>query len=138
MSDGAVRGRTVLVVDSDNGTRFYLRQGLSAEGYVVNELSSPEIVPYLAAHKKTGIVLLGTEMGLQTRWDLVRSIRKISSATLIVLSAHNDEKSLIDAIKNGADDYVCKPFYLGEMLARIKTSLRRTKSQRGRKSALGR
>ena len=63
--------------------------------------------------------------------QLIRRVRKISNIPIVALSASTDENSLVEAIENGADDYVQKPFGIRELLARVHGVLRRAVKERG-------
>jgi len=126
-----VRRRTALLVDPDIAVRRYLRRGLCDDGYRVQELTTFENLPYLIAHAEIDVVILDIDAAESGGTALIRSIRSGSSVPIIALSARNDDNSAIGALKSGADDYVRKPFSLGETLARIETTLRRVRRRRG-------
>jgi two-component system KDP operon response regulator KdpE len=125
------RRRTVVVVDPDIAVRRYLRRGLCAKGYQVRELTTFENLSQLVARADIDVVILDIDAAESGGTALIRSLRGISSIPIIALSARNDDNSAIGALKSGADDYIRKPFSLGETLARIATTLWRVRRRRG-------
>jgi two-component system KDP operon response regulator KdpE len=125
------RERSVLVVDSDIAIRRYLRRGLRAEGYLVDELASPESAPQCVVRTNCDVVILDVDSAPPRGTDSIRAIRDVSSVPVIVMSSRGGEKAAVDALKSGADDFVRKPFSLGETLARVESVLRRMMRQSG-------
>jgi len=115
----------ILVIEDDPQIRRFLRATLAAEDYQFHEaLTAAEGIAQAAA-RQPDLVLL--DLGLPDRdgLDIIREIRSWSQMPIVVLSARGQEKDKIAALDLGADDYVAKPFAVGELLARIRAALRR-------------
>ena len=115
----------VLMIEDDAQIRRFLRAALAAEDYQFHEAFTAEEGIAQAAARQPDLVLL--DLGLPDRdgLDVIRSIRQWSQMPIVVLSARGQEKDKIAALDLGADDYVAKPFAVGELLARIRAALRR-------------
>src|SRR3984893_5351876 len=115
---------TVLVVDDEPPIRRFLRTSLGAAGYrIVAAESAAEAIAMLAAEKPDVIIL---DLGLPDRsgLDVIAEIRTRSPVPIIVLSARSDERSKVEALDLGADDYISKPFGMAELTARLRAALR--------------
>jgi two-component system KDP operon response regulator KdpE len=115
---------TVLVVDDEPPIRRFLRTSLGAVGHrVVTAENAVEALAMLAAEKPDVIIL---DLGLPDRsgLDVISEIRQHSSVPIIVLSARSDERSKVEALDLGADDYIGKPFGMAELMARLRAALR--------------
>ena len=114
----------VLVIDDDHSLLRALRLGLEAEGHDVSTAVNGERGISQMALLSPDIVVL--DIGLPDMDGLVVSqrIRQWSDVPIIILSATGDEHRKIDALNGGADDYVTKPFSMGELEARIRAVLR--------------
>src|SRR5436190_13632971 len=116
----------VLMIEDDPQIRRFLRAALAAEDYQFHEALTAEEGIAQAAARQPDLVLL--DLGLPDRdgLDVIRGIRQWSQMPILVLSARGQEKDKIAALDLGADDYVAKPFAVGELLARIRAALRRS------------
>jgi two-component system KDP operon response regulator KdpE len=115
---------TVLVVDDEPPIRRFLRTSLGAVGHrVVTAENAAEALLMLAAEKPDVIIL---DLGLPDKsgLDVIAEIRQHSSVPIIVLSARSDERSKVEALDLGADDYIGKPFGMAELMARLRAALR--------------
>jgi two-component system KDP operon response regulator KdpE len=114
----------VLIVDDEPQIRRFLRTSLSAHGYQVLEASCGQEALVRITTERPGVVLL--DMGLPDLdgLDVIHRIREWSQVPIIVLSVRGQEGDKIAALDRGADDYVTKPFGMGELLARIRAALR--------------
>jgi len=121
----------ILIVDDEPAILRLLRTSLQAEAYRVAEATDgPAALEAVAAGGVAGVVLdlgLPDVDGLET----IRRLRAWSNVPVIVLTARNDERSKIAALDLGADDYVTKPFGIGELMARLRTALRHRVQQEG-------
>jgi two-component system KDP operon response regulator KdpE len=115
---------TVLVVDDEPPIRRFLRSSLGAAGcHVVVAEDAAEATTMLASEKPDVVIL---DLGLPDRsgLDVIAEIRTRSPVPIIVLSARSDERSKVEALDLGADDYISKPFGMAELTARLRASLR--------------
>jgi two-component system, OmpR family, KDP operon response regulator KdpE len=119
------KGLRVLVIDDEPQIRKLLRVSLGAHGYDVHEsISGMESVTQ-AADIKPDIVILDLGLPDIDGKEVVRRLREWSDVPILILTARDQEKEKIDALDAGADDYITKPFSMGELLARMRVSVRR-------------
>ncbi len=114
----------VLIVDDEPQIRRFLRTSLSAHGYQVLEASGGQEALVRLATEPPDVVLLDLGLPDLDGLDVTHRIREWSQVPIIVLSVRGQEGDKIAALDGGADDYVTKPFGLGELLARIRAALR--------------
>ena len=114
----------LLVVDDDAPIRRFLRAGLGSEGYRLIEAANGADAIAQAATRAPDLVLLDLGLPDGDGFDVVRRLREWSQVPVIVLSARGQEEDKIRALDAGADDYVTKPFAMGELLARVRVALR--------------
>jgi len=114
----------VLVVDDEPQIRRMLRTSLSAQGYEVEEAGDAATAIRMVADRPPDVVLL--DLGLPDRDGIavIGELRGWSEVPIIVLSVRNRDGDKIAALDAGADDYVNKPFSMGELMARLRTALR--------------
>jgi two-component system KDP operon response regulator KdpE len=115
---------TVLVVEDEPEIRRFLRTTLAAEGYRVVESETGMRGATDAGTHKPDLVIVDLGLPDIDGSAVIRRIRAWSSVPIIVLSARSREQAKVDALDAGADDYVTKPFGVGELLARIRAALR--------------
>jgi len=124
----------VIVVDDDPPIRRFLRTSLSAQGFTVHEAECGRRGIIEAETRKPDLMILDLGLPDMDGVDVVKAVREWSPLPIIVLSARSAEQPKIQALDAGADDYLTKPFGLGELLARIRVALRhaaRTGEQEG-------
>ena len=114
----------ILVVDDDAALRRVLVTGLGAQGYRVVESASGKRGAIDARSHAPDLAIVDLGLPDADGIDIVRSIRSWSPMPIIVLSARVQERTKIDALDAGADDYVTKPFGMGELVARVRVALR--------------
>ncbi|HQR19707.1 MAG TPA: response regulator [Burkholderiaceae bacterium] len=115
----------ILVVDDEPQLRRLLRTTLVAEGFRVFEADTARRGLIEAASHKPDLVILDLGLPDADGHAVVRGIREWSTLPIVVLSARVDEPQKVAALDAGADDYVTKPFSVGELLARVRAALRR-------------
>jgi two-component system, OmpR family, KDP operon response regulator KdpE len=115
----------VLVVEDERQIRRFVRDALEGEGCRVVEAETAAQGLDRAAAEKPDLVVL--DLGLPDRdgVEVIRDLRGWSDMPVIILSARSDEADKIEALDAGADDYLTKPFSVGELLARTRALLRR-------------
>lgn len=114
----------VLVIEDEASIRKFLRTGLEGQGYeFVESLSGLEGLAQ-AATRAPDVVLLDLGLPDIDGFEVVRRLREWSTTPVVVLSARGQEQDKIRALDAGADDYVTKPFSMGELLARMRVALR--------------
>lgn len=116
----------VILIEDDPPIRRFLHTGLSAQGFEVYEADCGQRGLAEAGTRKPDLVILDLGLPDMDGVEVVRLIREWSAMPIIILSARSAEQSKIDALDAGADDYLTKPFGLGELLARIRVALRRS------------
>jgi len=124
MTDAIGAGRTVVVIEDDPQIRRFLRTALGAEGFALHESETGERGLVEVATRKPDVVILDLGLPDIDGVEVVRRMREWTDLPVIVLSARSQEADKIAALDAGADDYLTKPFGLGELLARIRVALR--------------
>jgi two-component system KDP operon response regulator KdpE len=115
---------TILVVEDEPDIRRFLRSSLGADGYRVVESESGGRGAIDAGTHKPDLAIIDLGLPDIDGVEVIRRIRAWSPMPIIVLSARAQERSKIEALDAGADDYVTKPFGVGELLARVRVALR--------------
>lgn len=115
----------ILVVDDETQIARVLRRGLSARGYEVQTASDGEEALQAFSQWPADLVITDLSMPQMGGLELCRRLRKLSQVPIIVLSVKGEERTKVEALDAGADDYVTKPFGIDELLARIRAALRR-------------
>jgi two-component system KDP operon response regulator KdpE len=124
-------GPTVLVVDDEPAILRFLKPALAAGGYDVVEAGSMGEAVRAIAARAPDIVVLDLGLPDGDGKDVIRKVRAWSDVPIIVLSAREREAEKIEAFDLGADDYVNKPFGVGELMARIRAALRHRSERAG-------
>jgi two-component system KDP operon response regulator KdpE len=116
----------ILVVDDETQITRVLKTTLSAQGYEVRTAADAESGCQAVSDWLPDLIITDLCMPGTTGVELCRRVRKHSQTPIIVLSVRGEEKSKVEALDAGADDYVTKPFNVNELLARVRAGLRRT------------
>ncbi len=114
----------ILVVDDEPQIQRFLNPALTASGYEVIMASTGAEAERLAATSAPDLVILDLGLPDKDGKEVIETIRAFSEVPIIVLSARDREAEKIASLDLGANDYVGKPFGIGELLARIRTALR--------------
>jgi len=126
----------VLLVDDEPGIIATLRPALKAAGHSVKVArDAAEAVASVELGDDNAIILLDLGLPDMDGKEVIRRIRSSTTAPIIVISARHQESEKIAALDLGADDYIDKPFALGELLARMRVALRRRERQIARPTA---
>ncbi len=115
----------VLVVDDENAIRRFLRVALTSQAYTVVEAASGQDALSAAATHKPDIVILDLGLPDIDGVEVTHLLRQWTQVPVIILSVRGSESDKIAALDAGADDYLTKPFGVGELLARLRAALRR-------------
>lgn len=124
-------GARVLVVDDEPQMHRFLRPALEAAGYQVERADTGAEGLRLAASRAPDAVLLDLGLPDMDGQEVLARLRAFSRVPVVVVSARDRESEKIAALDGGADDYVEKPFGVGELLARIRAALRHGRVQEG-------
>jgi two-component system, OmpR family, KDP operon response regulator KdpE len=118
-------GVRVLVLDDEPAIRRYLRTALAAHGYVVADAATGQDGLASAAVQRPDLVILDLGLPDLDGIEVTRRLREWSAVPIIILSVRGQERDKVAALDAGADDYLTKPFGVGELLARMRAALRR-------------
>ena len=124
-------GATILVIDDEPQIHRFLRPALEAAGFRIEQAMDAANGLRLAASRAPDTILLDLGLPDLDGQEVLRRLRAFSAVPLIVLSARDREAEKIAALDAGADDYVEKPFAIGELLARIRAALRHARARDG-------
>jgi len=116
----------VLAVDDERAIRRFLRTSLIARGYTVYEASSGQEALTAVADDRPDLVILDLGLPDLDGIEVTRLLREWTSIPIIILSERDEEGAKIAALDAGADDYLVKPFGIGELMARIRVAMRHT------------
>ena len=116
----------ILVVDDEPAIRRFLRASLGAHGYSITEAVSGEDALRTVATSHQDIMILDLGLPDIDGVEVTRRLREWTTIPIIILSVREHENDKIAALDAGADDYLTKPFSIGELMARMRVVLRRT------------
>lgn len=127
---------TVLVIEDDKYISHFINVSLSKENYNVVIADNADKGMFLFSSHQPDIVLL--DLGLPDRdgIELLREIRAFSEVPVLIVSARGQEKEKIESLDLGANDYISKPFHMGELMARIRVAERMLHKSIGQKNDL--
>jgi two-component system, OmpR family, response regulator len=118
----------ILVIDDDPQIRALLAEYLAEQGLQVSVASSSEEMSRILGNETIDLVVLDLRLAGEDGMVIARSLRERSSIPIVMLTGVRDEADRVMGLELGADDYLTKPFSPRELLARIRTVLRRTRS----------
>ena len=119
-----VAGPKVLIVDDEPQIRRFLRASLQSHDYAVIEAENGKEAVRACTVQRPDLVVLDLGLPDMDGLDVIALLREWSTVPIIVLSIRSDDADKIDALDRGANDYVTKPFSMGELLARMRVALR--------------
>lgn len=128
--------KRILLVDDEVALVQSLRYNLEKHGYVVTAAGDGRSAVALAATEQPDLVILDIMLPVLDGIGACKEIRKVSNVPIIMLTAKDQEVDKVLALELGADDYVTKPFSLGEILARVKARLRRQEADAERDESI--
>jgi two-component system, OmpR family, KDP operon response regulator KdpE len=121
---GSGRGPLVVVIEDDPQIRRFLRPALTTHGFRVAEAPTAQEGLREAAARPPDLVILDLGLPDLDGLEVIHGLREWTQVPIIVLSARGQEEDKVSALEAGADDYLTKPFGIGELLARIRVALR--------------
>ena len=128
--------RRILVVDDEPQITRVLRTSLSSQGYDIRVANDGETALEIMKDWTPDLVVTDLSMPNMDGLELCRRLRVSSQVPIIVLSVRGEERTKVQALDAGADDYVTKPFGIEELLARVRASLRRVPAESGQASLI--
>jgi len=123
-TSGPTVGPQIVVIEDEPQIRRFLRAALNSQGFRLVEAVNGEDGLREVATRQPDLVILDLGLPDMEGVEVIRRIREWSAVPTIILSARGQEGDKITALDAGADDYVSKPFSMGELLARIRVALR--------------
>ncbi|RYF41607.1 MAG: two-component system response regulator KdpE [Comamonadaceae bacterium] len=120
-----------VIIEDEPQIRRFVRGALEGEGWQVHEAATLQRGLAEAGTRKPDLLVLDLGLPDGDGLELIRDVRGWSAVPIIVLSARADESDKIAALDAGADDYLTKPFGVGELLARVRANLRRPRAAAG-------
>jgi len=117
--------RRILIVDDEPQITRVLRTSLDAHGYDLRVANDGDTALQIARDWPPNLMITDLSMPVMDGLELCRHFRQKSKAPIIVLSVKGEERTKVQALDAGADDYVTKPFGINELLARVRANLRR-------------
>ena len=127
--------RRILVVDDEPQITRVLRTSLSSHAYDVRVANDGETALEIMKDWTPDLVITDLSMPNMDGLELTRRLRTTTKVPIVILSVRGEERSKVQALDAGADDYVTKPFGIEELLARVRASLRRSQSDAGAESS---
>lgn len=124
-----IRFTTIVVVDDEPQIRRVLRATLSTNGYEVIEAKSGQEAVEMVVAERPDLILLDVNMPGMSGLETCSKMRLSFDGPIIMVTVRNAERDKIAALDAGADDFVVKPFAIGELLARIRAALRRSNAE---------
>ena len=118
-----------LIVEDEVKTGDYLRKGLSENGFIVDLASNGEDGLHLALTGEYDVIVLDVTLPGKDGWKVLHELRRSQQTPVIFLTARDKVEDRVKGLELGADDYLVKPFAFSELLARIRTLMRRGKVQ---------
>tara|TARA_R110002126_G_scaffold291674_1_gene455130 strand:- start:9857 stop:10603 length:747 start_codon:yes stop_codon:yes gene_type:complete len=129
--------KTILVVDDDPKVRLLLRRCLETDNYLVLEADSAKAVDACLEHNSVDLVTLDLNLGADSGLNIAAALRARCDIPIIIVTGKGDVIDKVVGLEMGADDYISKPFHVREVLARVRSVLRRSVGPVNRPSETG-
>lgn len=126
---GGAHKTKVLIVDDERAIRRFLRTSLNAHGYDVHEAAAGEDAVLQAMNVRPDLIILDLGLPGIGGIEVTRRIREWAQTPIIILSVQNQDRDKIEALDAGADDYLTKPFSVGELTARLRVAMRHARRE---------
>jgi len=120
----AVDGPKILLIEDEREIRRFLRVSLGSHGYQLVEAAAGKEGIMQAASQQPDLIILDLGLPDIDGMEVIRQVREWSRIPIVILSARGQEREKVTALDAGADDYLTKPFSVGELLARLRVALR--------------
>ena len=127
--------KQLLLIEDERNICNFIMTTLKSNGYKVISALNAETGLSLAASQCPDLILLDLGLPDMDGLEVIRKIRSWGNLPIIVISARTQEREKVEALDAGADDYITKPFGTSEMMARVRTALRRSTSGSGQRSS---
>jgi two-component system KDP operon response regulator KdpE len=114
----------VLIIDDEPQIRNLLQITLESNGYKVQHAATAKEGLVLSTNHPPDLILLDLGLPDESGQSLLKKLRGWYTSPVMIISVQNDEQEIVNALDNGANDYVVKPFRTGELLARIRSAMR--------------
>jgi two-component system KDP operon response regulator KdpE len=118
----------ILIIDDEPQIRMLLKINLESNGYKVLQTGSGKEGVILAANHPPELILLDIGLPDKSGHEVLKELRTWFNKAIIIISVQSSEADIVNALDNGATDYLTKPFRTGELLARIRSCIRRNNS----------
>jgi two-component system copper resistance phosphate regulon response regulator CusR len=115
----------ILVVEDEPKTGEYLRKGLTESGFVVDLARTGRDGLFQASEETYDLIVLDVMLPGMDGWQVIKTLRETRETPVLFLTARDDIEDRVRGLELGADDYLAKPFAFAELLARVRTLLRR-------------
>ncbi|HVP12027.1 MAG TPA: response regulator [Phycisphaerae bacterium] len=115
---------TILVIEDEQSIRRFIRPSMEAEGWQLIEAATGKEGLLAASQRPPDVIVLDLGLPDMDGLEVIRRLREWTAVPIIILSARGQESDKIAGLDAGADDYVAKPFAVGELMARIRVALR--------------
>ena len=119
---------TILIVDDDPAIRTLLRNCFESEGFQIHEATNAAETLDTVARTNVDLITLDLHLGGDDGFDIARDVRRKSPVPIVMVTSKGDVIDRVVGLELGADDYITKPFHVREVLARVRSVLRRTVS----------
>jgi two-component system KDP operon response regulator KdpE len=119
----------ILVIDDEDQIRKLLEITLQSHDFSVKEAETAKMGLLTAANHPPDLIILDLGLPDENGHSVLKKLREWYSKPIIILSAQSNEEDIVNALDNGANDYLVKPFRTGELLARIRSSLRKSNNE---------
>ncbi len=119
----------ILIIDDEAQIRKLLQITLQSNDYIVKEAATAKEGSIMAANHPPDLIILDLGLPDENGHEVLKKLREWYTGPIMILSVQRTEEDIIKALDNGANDYLVKPFRTGELLARIRSSLRSTNAE---------
>lgn len=120
---------SVLIIDDEVQIQKLLQINLEGSGYKIHQAVNGKEGLLLAANQLPDVILLDLGLPDISGHQILKELREWYTKGIIVLSVQNNETDIVEALDNGATDYLTKPFRMGELMARIRSAIRRNSNE---------